>query len=230
MDREQAIETRLIVEQARKELLDRYALLNASMRAAFHRGLFEGSLPNPRAQNMVDHELRRYGNAASQNERDLAKITSARVMLKSGADVDSEDVARRSERFSDVLSRQISNDAKAVSNLFHKTQLRLQSNVVPRDETYSQALEAINSDKMFLYVDAKRRQWASKHFVRVFSNDYYYGLVNDFSIGIAVAQGRKTVVLDRPGHETDGAILRVANIDKEKQKYLHPGSQGIVVL
>ena len=68
MEREQAIEIRIAIETARKELLDRYSVVKSAMRGAFHSALFQGTLPNPNAQRLLDKELKRVAQSAIATE------------------------------------------------------------------------------------------------------------------------------------------------------------------
>lgn len=229
MEREQAIEIRLSIETARKGLLDRYAVTKAAMRGAFHAALFQGSLPNPNAQRQLDNELKRIAQSAIATEKLSVETESTRIQNMAQSSVDREDVSDRISEFQRAISAQIGNDARIVSELFRKTQLRLQSSIVPREETYQGAIVAINDEALFSYKDSIGRTWLSRHYMVTLSGKFYYELANDLSVAQIMSEGKTTMTLDRPGHESDGAEFSLADLSFVKQEYLHPGSKGIVV-
>lgn len=229
MEREQAIEIRLSIETARKELLDRYAVTKAAMKGAFHSALFQGALPNPNAQRQLDNELKRVSQSAIATETRSVVSESTRIQKMATASVESEDVAERISEFQRAISAQIVNDARRVSELFRKTQLRLQSSVVPREETYQGAIVAINDESMFSYKDSIGRTWLSRHYMITLSGKFYYELANDLSVAQIMSEGKTMMTLDRPGHESDGSKFSLADLSMVKEQHLHPGSKGIVV-
>ena len=229
MEREQAIEIRLSIETARKELLDRYAVTKAAMKGAFHSALFQGTLPNPNAQRQLDHELKRIAKSAIATETRSVVSESTKIQKMASASVETEDVAERISAFQRAISAQLSNDARIVSELFRKTQLRLNSTVVPREETYQGAIQAINSDKLFSYRDSIGRTWLSRHYFITLSGKFYYELANDLSVAQIMSEGKTMMTLDRPGHESDGTEFSLSDLSMVKEQYLHPGSKGIVV-
>ena len=229
MEREQAIEIRLSIETARKELLDRYAVTKAAMKGAFHSALFQGTLPNPNAQRQLDNELKRVAQSAIATETRSVVSESTRILEMATANVETEDVAERISAFQRAISAQITNDARRVSELFRKTQLRLQSSVVAREETYQGAIVAINDEAMFSYKDSIGRTWLSRHYMITLSGKFYYELANDLSVAQIMSEGKTMMTLDRPGHESDGLEFSLADLSIVKEQYLHPGSKGILV-
>lgn len=228
MEREHAIEIRLLIEHARKDALSRYLVTKAAMRGSFHAGLLGQSGPSPLAQKTLDESLRTIIESADRTERQSIAATSTAVRESSGASVASEDIEDRVHEFQGRFSKQFSNDARAVSSLFRKTQLRLQSTVVPRSDTYEQAIAAIESEDMTQYVDAAGRKWKSSHYLLTLSGQFYYGLANDLSVSQVLAAGRPTLTLDRPGHDSDGSTFRLRDLESIRDSHLHPGSRAIV--
>ena len=229
MEREQAIEIRLSIETARKQLLDRYAVTKSAMKGAFHSALFQGALPNPNAQRQLDHELKRIAKAAIDTETRSVVSESTKIQRMAESSVESEDVAERISEFQRSIAAQIGNDARMVSELFRKTQLRLQSSVVPREETYQGAIVAINDDQLFSYKDSIGRTWLSRHYMITLSGKFYYELANDLSVAQIMSEGKTTMTLDRPGHESDGSEFSLADLSMVREQYLHPNSKGILV-
>ena len=229
MERERAIEIRIAIETARKEMLDRYSVVKAAMRGAFHSALFQGALPNPNAQRLLDRELKRTAQSAIATETRSVVSEATKLLKLAQTNVEFEDVAQRISDFQKSISAQIGHDARIASELFRKTQLRLQSSVVPREETYQQSIAAINDESVFSYRDSIGRTWLSRHYMITLSGKFYYELANDLSLAQVMSEGKTTITLDRPGHESDGLEFSLADLSEVRKQYLHPGSKGIVV-
>ena len=229
MERERAIDIRLSIETARKELLDRYAVTKAAMKGSFHSALFQGTLPNPNAQRQLDNELKRIAKSAIATETRSVVSEATKIQKLASTSVETEDVAERISEFHRAISAQLGNDARIVSELFCKTQLRLQSSVVPREQTYQQAISGINDEQLFSYRDSIGRTWLSRHYFITLSGSFYYKLVNDLSVAQIMSEGKTVLTLDRPGHESDGTEFSLSDLSMVKEQYLHPGSKGIVV-
>jgi len=229
MTPDRAVEVRMLIEQERHGLVNRYRSTQSAMRGAFHAALFNQQRPNVKAADDLKKELISIYKAAIDTEKRSALAGANLVVGATGSELAPEDVSDRVSDFHALIRKQLQRDASAVTELFRKTQLRLQSNVVPAVETFSQAIRLINGEDVFVYVDALGRKYQSMYYLVTLSGQHYYDMANDISVSQILSSNKQMMVLDRPGHESDGMEFKTSEINTVKKAYLHPGSQGILV-
>lgn len=219
MDREQAVQIRRTIEQARTEMLNRYTVVKSAMRGAFHEVMLGPSMQTPMAKAVLDNRLRDIVKSAIETENRANIYFESQIRQTAG----SEDATRATVGLLESFSAQIGSDARVVARLFHTAQLTKSMTGTMN------SLRAISDKDLFKYVDRVGKKWDSQRFLETESNRVYYDLANYLSLVQARNEGRATVVMDRPGHSTDGLTLYLDDQEEWTKKLLHPGSQGIVV-
>jgi len=230
MDAEKAVRLRQIIERAKRDLIGRYDAIHAAMRGEFMSAVYSPAVPSSKAQSQLDRKLSTVGGEAARTERSIAKSITQEIKGVVGW-IETPEMVANLYDFQIEIVRQISRDSQAVSSLFRQVQTVI--NTLPKDKHVSakaQALRHITKPNTFTYKDKAGKIWYTKIYLKAHSSQYYYGLANDLAIGDISSENRKSVTLNRPDHLSDGIEFDLVDITPEmKSKYLHPGSQGILI-
>ena len=224
MDAEKALLVRHIIELAKAELVNRNLLVQAAMRAEYMSAIYSPHTPSAISQITLDRKLSAVGKSASNTERQIASRVSSEIFDIIG-ESETPDMMSNLLNYQGEIIKQLGRDANTISTIFQKTQLGLSNTnsgslVIAR----ANALRAVGGQKVFTYKDKVKKLWDAGTYLNAHSSQYYYGLANDLVIAGMRAKGDVNAILNRPGHVSDGMVMSLENLDKEK--YFHPGSQG----
>lgn len=226
MDAEKAILVRQTIELAKAELVNRSLLVQAAMRAEYMSAMYSPHTPSAISQITLDRELSTVGKSAANTERQIASRVSSEIFDIIG-ESETPNMMSNLLTYQGEIIRQFGRDANTISTIFQKAQLGLSSEnpgslVIAR----ANALRTVGEENVFTYKDKAKKIWDAGTYLKTHSSQYYYGLANDLVIAGMRAKGSASAILNRPGHESDGMEMSLENLDKDK--YLHPGSQGIL--
>ena len=226
METEKAVLLRQIIESAKAGLISRSVVAQTAMRAEYMAAVSSANVPSTLAHIMLDRAVSRIGNMMAKTERETANRTTAEIFDIVGT-AEIPNMQANLLIFKDDIVRQLSRDARSISSIFRQFQMALNT-IRPDRHTLAKAsaLRNVSGPRTFTYKDKVGKLWEASVYLKTHGSQYYYGLTNDLVAADLREKGLVNAILNRPGHISDGMVVSLDDLDKDK--YFHPGSQAIM--